>query len=103
MAAEIVGAVLSSLIVTESVPRFPARSSAEPLTSMPAVSLVIVTGAVSVEVSTPLPLSWPHAGKVTGRWELFHSSALGFGDRRCVTAGAMLSYLRETLFLDSIF
>src|SRR5262245_22786584 len=48
-----VGAVRSSLTVTESLPRLPALSRAEPETSIPAVSSPTRTSGVTVSRSTP--------------------------------------------------
>src|SRR5215212_3192079 len=91
-----VGAVLSSLTVTESVLTLPAVSVAVPLTSWPAVSAETVTGAVTL--ATPEPRSSSFAVKVTVTLPLFHSSALGAGDSVWVTVGATLSHFSATLF-----
>src|SRR5439155_10296149 len=54
-AAEIVGAVLSSMTIAESTPRLPARSYASPSTARPAVSSLTSTSEVVREESTPEP------------------------------------------------
>ncbi len=61
--ALMVGAVLSSLTVTESVPVLPARSFAEPATwPVAEVSWLTVTSGVMDATSTPEPPSSSVAG-----------------------------------------
>jgi hypothetical protein len=86
IAPVMVGAVLSSLTVTASVPTFPAVSVAVPLTGWPAVSVETVTGAVTL--ATPEPLSSSLAINVTATLLLFQPSALGLGDKLWLTSGA---------------
>src|SRR6266516_7248637 len=89
------GAVLSSLIVTESVPRLPAVSFAEPLTTVPLVlvSMLTVTSGVMVPGSTPDPGSVSVALKCTVTLLLFQSAALAAGVTVWVSVGPMLSYV----------
>ena len=101
IAAVMVGAVLSSLTVTESVPTLPAVSVAEPLTTCPAVSVETVTGAVTL--ATPEPESSSLAVNVTVKSLLFQSFAFGAGAIVWVTVGAMLSHFRATEFDVSTF
>src|SRR5512132_2413960 len=101
-APEIVGAVLSSLTVTESVPRLPATSNASPLTIKPAVSSATVTSGVVLVGSTPEPPSLSFASKCTVTSDLFHWSAFGEGASVWVTIGAMLSYFSDTPFCVSL-
>jgi hypothetical protein len=100
MAAVMIGAVLSSLTVTESVPMLPAPSFAVPVTTLPAVSVETVTGAV--RLASPEPASSSLAVNVTVTSRLFQSSALGVCDREWVTVGAMLSHFRATLLTVSL-
>ena len=97
-AAVLVGAVLSSLTVTESVPVLPARSFAEPFTTRPvaAVSVETVTSGVTVAASTPEPPSSSLASKWTVVSALFQPAALAAGSTVWVTVGAMLSNFRAT-------
>src|SRR6266545_6442891 len=95
------GAVRSSLIVTESVPVFPAASRADPSIVRPAVSSLPSTSGVTEIGSTPDPASSSFAMKCTVTLELFHSSALGAGVVVCVTAGAMLSHFNDSVLADS--
>src|SRR6266540_3957414 len=88
------GAVLSSLTVTLSVPTLPAVSVAEPSTSWPAVSVETVTGAVTL--ATPDPASSSLAVNVTVVSLLFQPFAFAVGLSVCVTVGAMLSHCRAT-------
>ncbi len=100
---EIVGSVLSSLTVTESVPRLPARSSAEPLTSCPAVSALTSTSGALVAVWTPDPPSSSTAEKCTVVLTLFQPNAFaGFGDSVCDTVGAIVSWLIVTVVMVSL-
>src|SRR5688572_11335702 len=73
--AEIVGLVLSSLILTESVPTLPALSSADPFTICSAVSVLTRTSGVIVAVSTPDPPTSSVAVKWTVVSTLFHPKA----------------------------
>src|SRR3954447_1820124 len=99
MAPAMVGAVLSSLTVTESVPTLPAVSFAVPVTVVPAVSAATVTGALMA--ATPEPASSSLAAKVTVVALLFQAAAFGCGETLCVTAGAMLSHFRATVLRGS--
>ncbi len=92
--AEIVGLVLSSFTVTESVPRLPAKSSADPLTSWPAVSVLRRTSGVIVAGSTPeAPSSaLSTAEKCTVVSSLFQPRAFAATGRSvCDTVGATSS------------
>src|SRR5947199_255352 len=91
MAPLMLGAVLSSLIVTESVPRLPAVSFAEPLTTVPLVlvSVLTVTSGVMVLGSTPDPGSVSLASKCTVTLLLFQPAALAGGVTGCGAAGAV--------------
>src|SRR5438067_7009454 len=96
-APAMVGAVLSSLTVTESVPTLPARSAALPLTSLPAVSVLMVWSAVTVLRSTPEPpISSSLASKCTVASAWFQPAAFALQVTVWVTAGAMLSYFSDT-------
>jgi hypothetical protein len=95
------GAVLSSLTVTLSLPTLPAMSSALPRTSRPAVSVLTTTSAVTVPGLTPDPASLSLASKWTVTSELFQSELFGFGDNVWVTVGAMLSHFSATLLAGS--
>src|SRR3954447_20229748 len=87
----IVGGLLSSLTVTEPVPRLPAKSSASPLTTLADVSTFTSVSGVSVLGSTPDPASSSLAVKCTVVSALFQSAAFAAGLSVCVTIGAMLS------------
>src|SRR6266545_5462862 len=90
------GAVLSSITVTWSVPRLPARSLAWPSTGWPGVSRVTSWSGVTEVGSTPEPRSSSTAAKWTVVSARFQPAAFGAGLTRWVTVGAMLSYLRAT-------
>jgi hypothetical protein len=98
-----VGAVLSSLMVTESVPVLPAVSFAEPFTTRPltVVSLPTTTSGVTLPAATPEPGSVSVASKCTVTLLLFQSAAFAFGFTVWVTVGAMLSYFSTTLLAGS--
>src|SRR5918911_46841 len=99
-----VGTVLSSLTVTESVPRLPARSLAWPLTTWPAavVSALTTWSGVTVAGSTPEPRASSLASKWTVVVALFQPAALAAGVSVWVTVGAMLSYFSATWFGASL-
>src|SRR5438034_2827369 len=105
MAPLIMGAVLSSLIVTESVPRLPAVSLAEPLTTVPLVlvSVLTVTSGVMLLGSTPDPGSVSLASKCTVTLLLFQSAALAAGVSVWVSVGPMLSYASVILLAGSVW
>src|SRR3712207_2237656 len=85
------GAVLSSLIVTESLPVLPAVSLAEPFTTTPEVlvSVLIFWSGVTLPATRPEPGSVSVASKWTVTSLLFHLAAFGFGLTVWVTVGAM--------------
>src|SRR6266516_1754688 len=98
MAPLMLGAVLSGLFVTVSVP-------SEPLTTAPLVlvSVLTVTSGVMVPGSTPDPGSVSLASKCTVTLLLFQPAALAAGVTVWVSAGPMLSYLSVILLADSVF
>src|SRR3954453_15046370 len=100
-----VGLVLSSLTVTESVPVLPAVSLAEPLTTRPVVlvSVLITWSGVTLPTATPEPGSVSLASKCTVTSLLFQSDAFAFGFTVWVTVGAMLSYLSVAVLAGSTF
>src|SRR5215212_5420105 len=98
----IVGGVLSSLTVTESVPRLPAKSSASPFTTLAEVSTFTTVSGVIVLGSTPDPASSSLAMKWTVVSALFQSAAFADGMSVCVTIGAMLSYASAELPVGSM-
>ena len=79
IAPVMVGAVLSSLTVTESVPTLPAVSFAEPVTTLPGrLGAMTVTGAGDARRRrSPCRRPWRRRCTVTSL--LFQSSAFGFG------------------------
>ena len=81
------GEVLSSLTVTDAFAVFPALSRAVPLTTWPAVSVVIVTGAGQ----NAMPLVWSEQVNVTVGLTLFQPAALGGGALLAVIVGGALS------------
>src|SRR3954470_10367969 len=88
---EMVGSVLSSLTVAESVPRLPAPSRALPSTCVPDVSVDTTWSGVIELATTPLPPVSSVAVKCTVTSLRFQSSALAVGVRMCDTIGARLS------------
>src|SRR5258708_4596956 len=81
------GAVLSSFTVTLVVAEFPALSVAVPVTAWPAVSVLIVTGAV--QVATPEPAS-AHVN-VTVTLLLFQPLPFGAGLTAATIVGGVVS------------
>src|SRR4051794_40410236 len=97
------GLVLSSLTVTESLPVLPAVSLAEPLTTTPPVLVSVLTtwSGVTLPAATPEPGSVSLASKCTVTSLLFQSAAFAFGFTVWVTDGAMLSYFSATWLAGS--
>src|ERR671920_1718049 len=90
-----VGLVLSSLTVTESVAVLPALSFAVPLTWVPLVSVLMVLEAVvppsATQEARPEPPVSSAQLKVTVASALFQPAALGAGDTVWLMVGAVLS------------
>lgn len=83
----IVGAVLSRLIVTDVEAVFPAKSTAVPLTTWPAPSVLTVTGGVH----DAMPEVLSAQVNVTVTLVLFHPAPLGPGLADAVMVGKSLS------------
>ncbi len=88
-----VGAVLSSLTVTEPLPLLPNLSVAVAVLMMPAVFTSTVSVAGVGPVPTPEPASV--ADQVTPTVALFQAAALGSGDKAAVTIGPVLSRIYD--------
>src|SRR6266404_3953174 len=86
------GRLLSMLSVTDTLAWFPAMSTAVPLTTCPAPSVLTVTG--SGQRAIPLPPS-VHV-KLTRASVLFQPAAFGGGLTTALTAGRLLSMLSVT-------
>ena len=84
--AAMLGGVLSSFTVTDTVAVFPAVSTAVPTTTWPAVSVVTVTG----EVQEAIPLVVLEQVKVTVGLDLFQPAAFGAGLTVAVIVGGTL-------------
>src|SRR6266850_7223981 len=90
------GGVLSMLSVTEAVDWLPATSTAVPLTTCPAPSVVTVTGSAQRAILLPPSVHM----KLTRTSVLFQPAAFGGGLTTALTAGRLLSMLSVTDTLD---
>src|SRR3989442_12781307 len=90
--ALIVGRLLSMLSVTEAVEALPATSTAVPLTTWPAPSVLTVTGSGH----RAIPLTASVHVKLTRTSALFQPAAFGDGLTTAVTFGRLLSMLSVT-------